>query len=560
MATLPRVTRFLARIAQGRLVTYSIITSVAVCGFILRSIDLGRSLWQDEAWVANAAISPSLSNVLYYDAWLQTSPPLFMLLVRFTVTAFGLSNYSFRAVPLLMGLVSMAGMGMIARRMLTRGYALLAWTIFVLSPTAIMNSATLKQYSSELAASTTILLLCIRYLDRPTTKRFCLLLAASVVALFMAYSSAFVLPGIVLVVAMRSVPANGLPLSVKRRKSVALRRGFILAVVTAGVFVVEYLCFISPNTSPRLTAFWDNGEHGNIRRVAALTLDTFLRQLPIPLPPVQNKLMVALIGPFLAGGLILAWLRFRKGRSESMRIQVVCALPCLLLILGKAASAYPLSERTNLFLLPFIVLLLVCSLQFTSDFVLSKLRSDLLRRVVRIGVAAATLLTILAGIRNYSFARLNVPVEDIASAVSFLRTQAQPEDLIWVHASCSEGFKLYTKVTSWHDAPVKYGHTGWPCCPRVSAGVKSSGSREAVRNDLDASLPEGAARRIWLLYTTRVGHWSYVGLDESRVMRDILRHRGCAETATSLFCQRWRQFVRVFPPRFCPSDQCIQCH
>jgi len=112
---------------------------VAGIGLFLVCIGLRRSLWFDEAWVANSATSTSLYEVFYYPHWLQTSPPLFLLVVRASAAAFGLTTLSLRMVPLVMGVVSAALMAVVARRLWSIAYGLLAWVTFVLSP-ATMSS------------------------------------------------------------------------------------------------------------------------------------------------------------------------------------------------------------------------------------------------------------------------------------------------------------------------------------------------------------------------------------------------------------------------------------
>src|ERR1041385_7654748 len=91
---------------RGRVPAYVLMSAVAVYGTAVRLVGITRSLWLDEAWVANAAAAASLSKMLYYDRWLQTTPPLFLVLVRATVKIFGLSNVTLRLVPFIFGVVS----------------------------------------------------------------------------------------------------------------------------------------------------------------------------------------------------------------------------------------------------------------------------------------------------------------------------------------------------------------------------------------------------------------------------------------------------------------------
>ena len=63
---------------SGRLAT------IVLLGFtlILGLYGIERSLWLDEAWVANSVHAPTLHGMFYYPNWLQTSPPLFLLLAE----------------------------------------------------------------------------------------------------------------------------------------------------------------------------------------------------------------------------------------------------------------------------------------------------------------------------------------------------------------------------------------------------------------------------------------------------------------------------------------------
>jgi hypothetical protein len=119
-------------------------------------------------------------------------------------------------------------------------------------------------------------------------------------------------------------------------------------------------------------------------------------------------------------------------------------------------------------------------------------------------------------------AHRNRPEEDYAGAVQYLRDHTMPSDLVFVHASVKEGFKLYARMDNWN-RPVTFGDTGHPCCRR-------SVSTKSPVDDLAGRIPHG---RIWLFYSTRSSHWDYVGRDESRIWRNYLTSHGCAETSTA---------------------------
>ena len=186
-------------------------TALLLAALALGIYGIDRSLWMDEAWVANSVLAPSLSGMFYYPDWLQTTPPLFLLLTRAAVHVFGVSNVSFRLVPLAFALVGVAGMIEVSRRLLAPPFAALACVLLAFHPTAIEYSRTCKQYSAELAASAVILLATVLYLQHPDRRRFLWVVAAFVVMLPIAWSTAFLLPGVAVAVwahgGMRQSPA-----------------------------------------------------------------------------------------------------------------------------------------------------------------------------------------------------------------------------------------------------------------------------------------------------------------------------------------------------------------
>ena len=111
-------------------------TRLAAAGLLLAALllgldGIGRSLWLDEAWVANSINAPTLSEMFYYPNWLQSSPPLFLLASRGTVRVLGLSNRSLRIVPLAMALLATLGLFTAATRLQSLPFAALATAILV---------------------------------------------------------------------------------------------------------------------------------------------------------------------------------------------------------------------------------------------------------------------------------------------------------------------------------------------------------------------------------------------------------------------------------------------
>src|SRR5262245_66335876 len=61
------------RAIMRRSLVLLILCGLLVAGVITRVHLLDRSLWLDEAWVANSIRAASLQQAIYYDDWLQTT-------------------------------------------------------------------------------------------------------------------------------------------------------------------------------------------------------------------------------------------------------------------------------------------------------------------------------------------------------------------------------------------------------------------------------------------------------------------------------------------------------
>lgn len=536
VADLHRLLDWAGSVARRRMTTYVMISAVAAYGLVLRCVGIGRSLWLDEAWVANSVDARSLAGMFYYDAWLQSSPPLFLVLTRVFITAFGISNTVLRLGPLVMGILAVLSMFLFSTRFLSRQYALLAWVLLVLSHFAIHFSSTLKQYSSELAATATILFVCVLYVEKATASRFWLLVATVSVSLLAAYAVAFLLPGIALMIYIFPIwHANGPNAAAGFSRPV--RRLILFTIITGGILLSEYYVFVVPNSPAVLRSEWAKKNAG-VESFARLTEDdsyALIRQLPLDDRLLRkHKTVVGITGLTVMMGFALALDRFRKGRPKWLGMEVVCLTPCLLLIMSDWFSWYPFTERTSLFALPCLIALLVTSLRLTSPLVLKK-RRDWKQPTLNVLMLAATLITVITVVQDRAnFARLSETVEDLDGAVSFLHQHVQSRDFLWVHASCSEGFKLYAKMEGWQDPPAHYGHTGWPCCARGVANTKDTSSELLVRSDFGSALPSDFSGKVWLLYTTRVEHWRGMA-NEPQIMLNILSERGCVKTATPAF-------------------------
>lgn len=440
----------------------SLLTRLALAVLLLGTLAVGlagihRSLWLDEAWVAN--------SVRGEGEWLQTSPPLFLLAARVSVAVFGLSTPALRAVPLVFALLAVGAAFLAIRRLAGDSWAVAGAAIVGFAGPMLEYLHSFKQYAGEVAASGALLWATAVYLQSPDRKRFLWLAAALALAMPLAYSTAFVAPGVILAVALAG----------------NFRRAGLLAGAAALELAALYWWFIAPNVSEALWIYW--------------------RQDAPDLGPWYVYVVVLLVAIQLAS-------RLRRGeRGWVQGMQCAALAPCLLLFVAERAGWYPASPRTRLFLYPCVLVL----------------GASVLRRGAWPRALPVAAILLAAGLL-FPFAA--EPFEDYAAAVEYLRSHVAPGDRLVVHASAREGFRLYAAMAGW-DAPAVYGNTGWPCCRRGSNAPPRSSRPEAVYADLARLVPEGFRGRVWLIYTTRPLHWTYTGLDEGKLWRSHLWSRGC---------------------------------
>jgi hypothetical protein len=282
---------------------------ILLVGIAMRVDGLDRSLWLDEAWVANSLLEPSITEMLYYERWLQTTPPGFLLLARVATKLFGVSNVAFRLAPAMLAVWSLIAMWLALRAFVpTRRFfvAPVALAAFAFAPQAIEYGRVLKQYSGDVAVAATLIYIALRRRDW--------LLFAVPLAPFFSYPAIFLAPGLILLAP----------------------RKLWTAISTACAACLIYFVFMQPNQSEALRTHWRLEFHG-LRRLSEL----------LPLHPV---LLV-----FLGMSLFV----FRRRLRLALCLTV---LPLLFTAAADRLGFYPIVPRTSLFLLPSLTLAFAGSL------------------------------------------------------------------------------------------------------------------------------------------------------------------------------------------------------
>jgi hypothetical protein len=145
--------------------------ALVLAGLILRLRQYlaDRSLWLDEAMLTNNILARSFGGLFQPLDNNQGAPIGFLLLQKSITLILGTSEYALRLFPFVAGLVALALMFMLTRKIVSPFAGLFALAFFAFSPELVYYASEVKQYSSDVAIALLLILLYLK-IDSPTHK------------------------------------------------------------------------------------------------------------------------------------------------------------------------------------------------------------------------------------------------------------------------------------------------------------------------------------------------------------------------------------------------------
>jgi hypothetical protein len=302
-----------------------------------------RSLWGNIAGLPIHEFSSELSAD-------QLAPFGFMILERAVVALLGVFRPIGRLFPLVSGLTALFLFRPLALKVLPRGAALVALSLFALSDDLIYYSSEVKQYSLDVAIAVAIALATVNTIGRPITGRtgwgMALLAVASP---WFSFPAVFIVGGCGTVLIVSSLFS-------RRLCDAAL---WCVAGMAWGVsFVVAYkysLAMLSTHTS--MYKFWDFAFLAlwplplsmlRTLKTVGILLEVFVNPLNMVHPRWAGVLLPLMV--LLIGTMVLA--------RRSWRAFVVFVVPIVLAMIASALRRYPFHGRLILELVPALYLLI----------------------------------------------------------------------------------------------------------------------------------------------------------------------------------------------------------
>jgi len=496
-----------------------------------RLIDLGASVWLDEAWVANSLLQPRLHDTLFYEHWLQSTPPLLLTLQRLLVPWFGFSEPALRIVPWAGGLLGLIVAAAALRRLFIAPVALAGVTFLLTNYWIAKYSQQVKQYSVDFLVSAVFLLLIVRVVHRSGEARpWVALLVASVVAAFLSYATAFW-------ICSCFATAIACEWAGERRAGSGLavlgRAALFGAPVTTAV-LATYLLFVVPNTSPELYTFWRhsflNWRHPGETLTGLLNL---VGRLTLPLRGRPATAGGILVGAAAVIGIALSIRRARTWEVTALLVVITGALPITAALVLSSIGRYPILDypRLMLWALPSLTVLLCAALEPLSRLALVA-NSRQPRQWGEWAIAAACIVAVAGTSAAYALAaRFQERNRD---AVAYLQATVRADDVVFVHGGMHEAFEYYRRLLSWAPSRVYIGSTDWPCCPRHTDAITSFPTARDFAADLERACDMSRGRELWLMLPA--GGWGGARL-RTRVaaIPAELKTIGCEERARQSF-------------------------
>lgn len=475
---------------------------LVITGLAARLNLMTLSLWEDEAWVANSALSPSLGEMFHYSKWLQTSPPLFLLLLRGSTTIFGRSEAALRLAPWLAGAASVVLVGIALTRLFPAALALLGTVFFLTNYWAVKYSQQVKQYTADLLVSSLFLFLLLSYLGSGQKRRiFWALVLAGGVGIFFSYATIFWFPVALLAIAIHAPPADTSSLGIEATKEpfrIRLVRSVIaLAAYLTGLGLVD-LFFIRSNRSPSLVDFWKDdfiGSGGLLRSMARFLVtccDLMAPQRFTWSRPLSYAFGLAVLAALVRG--VMAAIR---GDSKAQSLLFVTGLPVLVALVMSAFRQYPLLTypRMIIWILPLCTVLLVYAAELLWMLVTAKIGAPASTALV------AGLALFVCGFAAY-FNLFVVPRsngQDARSAISYLKNNARPQDPLFVRGVTVEQVTYYSESLHWQPQSLYVGNTNLPCCLRTQQVVPPRLADLGFAQDIHSFADLATGKQAWFL-------------------------------------------------------------
>lgn len=341
----PAAARRLLLWALGDRPADRVVFAIVALGCALRVLNFlgGRSLWLDEAMVADSIAHRDWSGLLTPLTYNQVAPLGWLMLERLSFLLFGGADLSLRVPALLAGLASLLLFADVARKSYGTFGAAVAVAAFAFSNPLVYYSAEVKPYGFDVLAAVVALALAARWLQGeawPTWRGYLAAAALGLASLALSFPAAFVLAGLGAALCVRA--------AMKRRWGHAGAAAAVSAIwLIAFVALLQVTRHGAEANLSHMTYSW-RGAYAPLASGGLGGLKWYPKALTQTL---QYMFGAESIAPWLLATAVGAIILVRR-RSW---LAVAFLAPLATALAASGLRLYPFSERMLLFALPALM-------------------------------------------------------------------------------------------------------------------------------------------------------------------------------------------------------------
>jgi hypothetical protein len=417
----------------------------------IRQFAVNRSLWFDEASLALNIVNRSPFELLHQlDYSHGDLPPFcapigFLLTQKLFITLLGNTDTVLRLLPLTASIAAVPLMCKLLRAYTSppdRRIGLLALWLFAVSQSLIWYGSEAKQYSSDVLAALTLVVLAHACLTRQAAPRHLFYLGiAGILSLLISYPSLFVIVGVTIGLASAEFA---------KKDWGALRRVGAMGFAQAVSFIILYLLVLRPLASNKILIDYWRGSFMPLppwREVAwfpRFFSGMLIDPLGLPFPSISAVVI-------LIGGISLI--------LRNWQFALCLMLPFLAALAASGFEKYPMSDRLLLFVVPIAYLALAEGVMGVHW-----LLSHWFHRCRWVSVSVVCLLV---GMLLYSPTVLAFRMaldpdrgEDIKPVMSYVKQRWSEGDFLYVYYGAAPAFRYYAPFYGIAKSAVVIGVTG----------------------------------------------------------------------------------------------------
>lgn len=307
-----------------------------------------RSLWHDEALLALNLIGRSFADSLGTLDFAQAASLPFMAAEWLVGKGFGYAEEPLRLIPLASGVAATVLFAILARRVLSAWAAVIATLLFVVSDGLVYYASELKPYSSDVMVTTALLLLGTSVLrEAPSRRRGAALGLVGAALILSSFSAVFIAGSLIIVLLAQALGKR------------AALTSLLPMISMWGIATVALVLEARRKTTSVRDAFDPEATTGPRAHEESGVLD------PEWLDSFGSGLLNAIgtaeerpashLAKLAALAVVIGLVALARRRGA---LAALFTLPFLATMLASRLDLYPLTERTTLFLLPCLAILM----------------------------------------------------------------------------------------------------------------------------------------------------------------------------------------------------------